>query len=181
MALLLEKYRKEITPALQSKFHKKNLYSLPKLEKIVVNMGLGDAPQDPKVMESAVRDLSLITGQRPIVTRARKSIAAFKLRQGSPIGCMVTLRGKRMYEFLQRLISVTIPRVRDFRGLSPRSFDGHGHYTFGLKEQTVFPEINLDEVYKTTGMNITLVIANSESPEESFELLRLLGMPFARA
>ena len=179
MARLKEKYKSEIAPALKEKLGLDNIMQAPKLSKIVVNMGLGDAPTDGKVMESAIKELTLITSQKPSITRAKKSIAGFKLRAGQAIGCMVTLRGDRMYEFLDRLTNVAIPRIRDFRGVSTKGFDGFGNYTMGIKEQIVFPEIDYDDVYKIRGMNIAFVIKNSSGREASMELLRELGMPFA--
>lgn len=180
MARLKEKYKSEITPLLKENLALSNVMEVPKLTKIVVNMGLGDAPGDAKVMESAMKELARITGQKPAITRAKKSIAGFKLREGAAIGCKVTLRGDRMYEFFDRLVNIAIPRIRDFRGVSRKAFDGFGNFTLGLKEQIVFPEINYDDVYKIRGMNIVFVIQNSNSREASLELLRALGMPFAR-
>ena len=180
MARLKEKFRNEITPALKEKLAIDNVMDVPKLSKIVVNMGLGDAPDDAKVMESAMKELARITGQKPAITRAKKSIAGFKLRAGAAIGCKVTLRGDRMYEFFDRLVNVAIPRIRDFRGVSRKAFDGFGNFTLGIKEQIVFPEIDYDDVYKIRGMNIVFVIRNSRSREASIELLSALGMPFAR-
>lgn len=180
MARLKEKFKNEVAPLLKERLALSNIMEVPRLTKIVVNMGLGDAPGDAKVMESAMKELARITGQKPAVTRAKKSIAGFKLREGAAIGCMVTLRGDRMYEFFDRLVNIAIPRIRDFRGVSRRAFDGFGNYTLGLREQIVFPEINYDDVYKIRGMNIVFVIKNSSSREASIELLRALGMPFAR-
>ncbi|NQU08881.1 MAG: 50S ribosomal protein L5 [Candidatus Abyssubacteria bacterium] len=180
MASLKEKYKEEIAPALKEKLGLGNIMEVPRLTKIVVNMGLGDAPDDGKIMESALKELAIITAQKPAITRAKKSIAGFKLRAGAAIGCKVTLRGNRMYEFFVRLTNIAIPRIRDFRGLSLKAFDGFGNYTMGIKEQIVFPEIDYDEVYKIRGMNIVFVIKNSKSREASIELLRELGMPFAR-
>lgn len=180
MARLKEKYDSEIAQALKERLGLDNIMQTPRLSKIVVNMGLGDAPTDGKIMESAVKELTLITGQKPLITRAKKSIAAFKLRAGQAIGCKVTLRGKRMYEFLDRLTNIAIPRIRDFRGVSARAFDDFGNYTLGIKEQIVFPEIDYDDVYKIRGMNIVFVIENSSGREASRELLRELGMPFAQ-
>ena len=177
MSRLLERYRKEIVPALNKQFGYTNPLQSPRLQKIVVNAGVGEGAHDPKIIEVCLQELALITGQRPVVTKAKKAISNFKIREGSTIGCKVTLRGRRMYEFMDRLVNVTLPRIRDFRGLSPRSFDGGGHYTFGLTEQVIFPEIEYDKVEKTYGMDITFVI-QSHSQEESKELLRLLGMPF---
>jgi large subunit ribosomal protein L5 len=180
LARLKEKYRNEIVPALKDKLDLANVMDVPKLSKIVVNMGLGDAPDDAKVMESAIKELAIITGQTPTVTRAKKSIAGFKLRAGAAIGCKVTLRGDRMYEFFDRLVNIAIPRIRDFRGVSRKAFDGFGNFTLGIREQVVFPEIDYDEVYKTRGMNIVFVINNSSDRETSIELLSELGMPFIR-
>ena len=174
---LKERYRQEIVPKLVKRFGYKNPMQLPRLQKIVVNMGLGEATANPKLMDAAVAEMASITGQKPVVTRAKKSIAAFKLRTGMPIGCMVTLRRGRMWEFLDRLVTLSLPRVRDFRGVSPRAFDGAGNYTVGLKEQIVFPEINFDKVDKIKGMNITIV-TTAKTNEEARELLRELGMPF---
>lgn len=176
MIRLLEKYQKEVTPQLINRFHYKNKLSVPKLQKVVVNMGLGKAVDNKKIIEEAVKHLSIITGQKPLVTRARKAISGFKLRKDLPIGCKVTLRNKRMYEFLDRLISIVLPRIKDFRGLSPKSFDGRGNYTLGLSELNVFPEINIDTIESVQGMDITLVISGN-SNEQSCELLKLLGMP----
>ncbi len=180
MARLKETYKKEIAPALKDRLSLRNINQVPRLSKIVVNMGLGDAPSDAKVMESAIKELSRITGQKPVVTRAKKSIAGFKLRAGSAIGCKVTLRGDRMYEFFDRLVNIAIPRIRDFRGVSRTGFDQFGNYTLGIKEQIIFPEIDYDDVYKIRGMNIVFVIENAQSREASIELLKDLGMPFGR-
>lgn len=177
MARLKEKYLKEIRKHMQEKFGYKNVMEIPKLEKIVVNMGVGEATQNPKAIDSAVQDLMAITGQKPVVTKAKKSIAAFKLRQGNSIGCKVTLRGERMYEFLDRLINVALPRVRDFQGVSPHAFDGRGNYSLGLREQLIFPEIEYDKIDKTRGLEITMV-TTAKSDEEARELLRAFGMPF---
>ncbi|MEP9412305.1 MAG: 50S ribosomal protein L5 [Candidatus Brocadia sp.] len=177
MARLLEKYKQQVTPQLIEKFRYKNRLSVPRLQKIVVNMGIGRATENKKLIEEGVKHLSVITGQKPLVTKAKKAISGFKLRKGQAIGCKVTLRGKRMYEFLDRLISIVLPRIRDFRGLSMKSFDGRGNYTVGLTEQIVFPEISVDTVEFVQGMDITLVITGN-SNEQSCELLRLLGMPF---
>ena len=174
---LRARYQKEIVPALMKRFGYKNPMQVPRLEKVVVNMGLGEAVGNPKLIDGAVSDLTAITGQKPVVTRAKKSIATFKLREGMPIGAKVTLRRERMWEFLDRLVSLSLPRVRDFRGISPRAFDGAGNYTLGLKEQIVFPEIDFDKVDKIKGMNIT-VVTTAESNEEAKELLGKLGMPF---
>ncbi|GFN23035.1 50S ribosomal protein L5 [Thermanaeromonas sp. C210] len=177
VARLKEKYLKDIRPAMQTKFGYRNIMEIPRLEKIVVNMGIGEATQNPKALDGAVEDLMAITGQRPVVTRAKKSIAAFKLRKGNKIGCKVTLRGDRMYEFLDRLINVALPRVRDFKGVSPNSFDGRGNYTLGLREQLIFPEIDYDKIDQVRGMDIT-VVTTAKTDEEARELLRLFGMPF---
>jgi len=174
---LQEKYEKEIVSALAEKLGRENRLSLPRLKKIVVNMGVGSAISEKKHLEEAVAAMTDITGQKPIITKARKSVAGFKLREEMPIGCKVTLRGRRMYEFLDRLISVALPRVRDFRGISPNAFDGRGNYSLGLTEQLVFPELNPDKYIRPQGMNITLVIS-AGSNDDSRELLRLLGMPF---
>lgn len=177
MARLLERYRNEVVPQLMEEFGYRNIMQVPKLEKIVVNIGLGEAIQNAKAIDAAVADLMAITGQKPVVTRAKKSIAAFKLRAGMPIGAMVTLRGRRMYEFLDRLQSVAMPRIRDFRGVSPNSFDGRGNYTLGLREQTIFPEINYDQVDKVKGMNITIT-TTAKTDEEGKALLKHIGLPF---
>lgn len=174
---LKEKYHQEIAPALSKEFGYKNPMSIPKLEKIVLNMGLGEAIQNPKIMDTAVNELAAISGQKPVVTKAKKSIAAFKLREGMSIGAMVTLRGDRMYEFLDRFISVTLPRVRDFRGVSPKSFDGRGNYTIGLRDQLIFPEIDFGKVDKARGMNVCIV-TTAKTDEEARALLRHFGMPF---
>ena len=179
MARLKEYYISEVVPAMQKEFGYTNTNRIPKLEKIVVNMGLGDAVQDVKIIEKARAELATITGQSPVVTRARKSVANFKLREGMPIGCMGTLRGERMYEFLDRLINSVLPRVRDFRGISSKGFDGRGNYTMGLREQSVFPEIDYDSIEKVHGMNIT-VVTTANSDEEGRELLRAFGMPFRK-
>jgi large subunit ribosomal protein L5 len=171
------RYRKEGVPALMKELGLKNPYQVPRLEKIVVNMGLGEALANNKILESAVDQLGAITGQRPVVTRARKSIANFKLRQGQAIGCAVTLRGDRMYEFLDRLISVALPRVRDFKGVSPKAFDGKGNYTLGVREQIIFPEINYDQIEKVKGLNISFV-TTAKNDEQGLALMRHFGMPF---
>ncbi len=176
-ARLKQRYEKEIRPALVQEFGYKNTMQAPRLEKIVVNMGLGEAITNGKILDASVEQLAAITGQKPVVTRARKSIANFKLRQGQSIGAMVTLRGERAYEFLDRLLSIALPRVRDFKGVSPKAFDGKGNYTLGVKEQIIFPEINYDKVEKIKGLNITLV-TTARSDEEGRALLRHLGMPF---
>ena len=179
MNRLLEKYRNEITPALMEKFNYSSIMESPKISKIVINIGVGDAVANPKVLDDAVNELTLITGQKPLVTRAKKSIATFKLREGMPIGCKVTLRGERMYDFLDKLISIALPRVRDFRGVNPKGFDGRGNYTLGVKEQLIFPEINYDKVSKIRGMDIVFV-TTANTDQEAFELLKLFGMPFRR-
>jgi len=176
---LKEKYYKEIVPELMKKFKYKNIMQVPKLEKIVINMGVGEATQNVKELEVAMKELSIITGQWPAIKRAKKSISSFRVRKGQPIACMVTLRGDRMYEFLDRFISIALPRVRDFRGLSPKSFDGKGNYTIGVKDQLIFPEIDYTKVEKSRGMNITFV-TTGKTDEEGFELLNLFGMPFRR-
>ncbi|HOJ12932.1 MAG TPA: 50S ribosomal protein L5 [Deltaproteobacteria bacterium] len=179
MARLKEYYLKEIVPALRTEYGYKNVHQVPKLVKIVLNMGLGDAVQDIKIIDRAAEELALITGQKPVVRKARKSIAAFKLREGMPVGCSVTLRGERMYEFLDRLINAVLPRVRDFRGVSPKGFDGRGNYTMGLNDQSVFPEINYDAIDKLRGMNITIV-TTAGSDDEGRSLLAAFGMPFRK-
>ncbi|MFS8630689.1 MAG: 50S ribosomal protein L5 [Bacillales bacterium] len=179
MNRMKEKYEKEIIPALMKKFNYKSVMQVPKIEKIVINMGIGDAVQNPKALDSAVEELSLISGQRPIITRAKKSIAGFRLRAGMPIGCKVTLRGDRMYHFFDKLISVALPRVRDFRGLSKKSFDGRGNYTLGVREQLIFPEIDYDKVNKVRGMDI-VIVTTAKTDEEARELLTLFGMPFQK-
>lgn len=177
MARLYDRYLNEIAPALQQKFAYKNVMQIPKIDKIVINMGVGEAVQNSKAIDSAVGDLMKIAGQKPIVTRAKKSIAAFKLREGMPIGCKVTLRGQRMYEFMDRLLSVALPRVRDFRGISAKAFDGRGNYTLGIKEQLIFPEIEYDKIDKLRGMDVVFV-TTAKTDEEARELLRGFGMPY---
>jgi large subunit ribosomal protein L5 len=177
---MLAHYRETIAPALQSEFNFENVMQIPRLTKIVVNMGVGEATRDAKLMDGAVRDLTAITGQKPLVTKARKSIAQFKLREGMPIGCHVTLRGDRMWEFLDRLLSLALPRIRDFRGLSPKQFDGNGNYTFGLNEQSMFHEIDQDRIDRVRGMDIT-VVTTAKTDDEGRALLRLLGFPFKEA
>jgi large subunit ribosomal protein L5 len=177
MARLKDYYRNKVVPALTKEFKYKNRMQVPKLEKIVVNMGVGEAIQNIKALESAVADLSMIVGQKPVITKARKSIATFKLRQGMSIGCTVTLRGDRMYEFFDRLVNVTLPRVRDFRGISPKSFDGRGNFALGLKEQIIFPEIDYDKIDKIRGMNV-VIATSAKTDEEARQLLRLMGLPF---
>lgn len=180
MSRMREKYKNEIIPALMEKFNYKSIMQVPKLDKIVVNMGVGDAKENPKAIDSAANDLAVITGQRPIINKAKKSVAAFKLRQGMNIGCKVTLRGDRMYEFLDKLFNVALPRVRDFRGISPNAFDGRGNYSLGIKEQLIFPEINYDKIDKVRGMDI-IFVTTAKTDEEAKELLTLLGGPFARS
>lgn len=177
MARLRDKYKNDIAPALAKEFDIKNPMAVPKIEKIVVNMGLGEASSNAKILDVATEELKTITGQKPVITKAKKSIAAFKLRQGMAIGTMVTLRGERMYEFLDRLISVALPRVRDFRGVSGKAFDGRGNYTLGVKEQLIFPEIDFNKVDKTRGMNIS-IITTATNDEQARSLLKSMGMPF---
>jgi large subunit ribosomal protein L5 len=177
MSRLKERYSKEVAPALQKEFGYKNVMAIPKIEKVVVNMGLGEATQNAKIVDTGADEVTRITGQKPVVTRAKKSIAQFKVRKGMPIGAMVTLRGERMWEFLDRLMSIALPRVRDFRGVSPRGFDGRGNFTLGLKDQLIFPEIDYMKVDKARGMNIS-VVTTAKTDEESRKLLQLLGMPF---
>lgn len=179
MTRLKDKYVKEITPALMSKFNYKSIMQVPKIEKIVINMGVGDAVQNAKALDNAVEELGLITGQKPLITRAKKSIAGFRLREGMPIGAKVTLRGERMYEFLDKLVSVSLPRVRDFHGVSKKAFDGRGNYTLGIKEQLIFPEVDYDLVDKVRGMDI-VIVTTANTDEESRELLAQLGMPFQK-
>jgi large subunit ribosomal protein L5 len=180
MARLMDRYQKEIVPRLQEKLGRKNKLSLPRLQKIVVNMGVGKALQDKNRMEQAADNLTHITGQRAQVTKAKVAISSFRLRDGNEIGCRVTLRGRRMFEFLDRLISIALPRIRDFRGINPKSFDGNGNYSLGLSEQMIFPEIDPDKVTFTQGMDVTLV-TSTRSDDEARELLRLFGMPFREA
>jgi len=177
MARLQDRYKAEIVPRLKEKFGYRNVMQVPKLSKVVVNMGLGDAIENVKVIETAAAEIGIITGQKPVVTKARKSIANFKLREGVPIGVMVTLRRDQMYHFLDKLIAIALLRVRDFKGVSPRGFDGRGNYTLGIKEQIMFPEVNYDKIDKIRGMNITIV-TTARTDEEGLELLRLMGMPF---
>lgn len=172
-----EKYQKEVLPVLQKQFNYENVLSVPKIEKVVINVGLGEAIQNPKALDATINDLRQITGQKPIITKAKKSIATFKLRQGMSIGTCVTLRGRRMYEFLDRLLNLALPRIRDFRGISAKSFDGRGNYSLGLKDQLIFPEIDYEKVDKTRGMNITFVTTAS-TDEEGRALLKLMGLPF---
>jgi len=177
MSRLYTLYKEEITPKLMEKFQYKNVMQVPKIERVVVNIGVGEAIQNPKALDGAVNDLTIITGQKPVITRAKKSIAGFKLREGMPIGCKVTLRGKMMYEFLDRLINLSLPRVRDFRGISPQAFDGRGNFALGIKEQTIFPEIEYDKIDKIRGMEV-VIVTTAKTDEEGRELLRGMGMPF---
>jgi large subunit ribosomal protein L5 len=177
MSRLRDRYTQDVAPALAKEFGYKNVMAIPKIEKVVVNMGLGEATGNAKIVDTGVDEIARVTGQKPVVTRAKKSIAQFKVRKGMPIGAMVTLRGDRMWEFLDRLISIALPRVRDFRGVSPRGFDGRGNYTLGLKDQLLFPEIDYMKVDKARGMNIS-VVTTAKTDEESRKLLQLLGMPF---
>jgi large subunit ribosomal protein L5 len=179
MARLQESFRNDVVPQLMTDFQYSNVMQVPKVTKIVVNIGLGEAVQNARALEAAGGDLTMITGQKPVVTRAKKSIAAFKLRAGMPIGAMVTLRGPRMYEFLDRLVSVSLPRIRDFRGVSPNSFDGRGNYTLGLRDQIMFPEIDYDKIDKTRGLEVSIV-TTARNDEEGRRLLTLMGMPFAK-
>ena len=179
MNRLEEKYKKEVVPSLTGKYNYKTIMLVPKIEKIVVNMGVGDALTNSKNLEAAVNDLAKITGLKPVETKAKKSIAAFKVREGHKIGCKVTLRGEKMYNFLDKLISIDLPRVRDFRGLSPKSFDGRGNYTIGIKEQLIFPEINFDEVEKVRGMDI-VIVTTAKTDAEALDLLKELGVPFRK-
>ena len=179
MNRLMERYQNEVVKSLMEKFNYSSKMQAPKIEKIVLNIGVGDAVSNSKLLDEAVNELTLITGQKPVITRAKKSIAGFKLREGAPIGCKVTLRGERMYEFLDKLVNISLPRVRDFRGVSNNSFDGRGNYTLGIKEQLIFPEINFDKVNKLRGMDIVFV-TTAKSDEEGRELLAQLGMPFKK-
>jgi large subunit ribosomal protein L5 len=172
-----EKYAREAVPGLKSKFNYLNVMQIPEIEKVVVNMGVGDATSDSKAIDAALNDMTAIVGQKPVVTKAKKSIAAFKVRAGAPIGCMVTLRGTRMYDFLDKLFNVSLPRIRDFKGVSPKAFDGRGNYTLGIHDQLIFPEINYDKVDKVRGMDI-VIVTSAKNDEEAFELLKLMGMPF---
>ena len=180
MARLKEKYMNEVVPALQSKFKYSSAMQVPKLEKVVLNMGVGEVKENAKAMDAAVADMALITGQKPVVTKAKKSVAAFKLRQGMNIGCKVTLRGERMYEFVDKFFNVALPRVRDFRGVSSNSFDGRGNYSMGVKEQLIFPEVEYDKVDKVRGMDV-IFVTTAQNDEEARELLKLLGMPFSQS
>ncbi|MCR4719132.1 MAG: 50S ribosomal protein L5 [Firmicutes bacterium] len=180
MSRMQEKYKNEIAPALMEKFGYKSPMQIPKLEKIVINIGMSDAKENPKVIEAAMNDLALITGQKAVVTKAKKSVANFKLREGMNIGCKVTLRAEKMYEFIDRLFSVALPRVRDFKGINPNSFDGRGNYSLGVKEQLIFPEIDYDKIDKIRGMDI-IVVTTAKTDEEARELLSLMGAPFYRS
>jgi len=180
MSRLYDKYVQEVVPAMQEKFKYKSVMQIPRLEKVVINMGVGEVKENPKALDSAVNDLTIITGQKPIITKAKKSIANFKLRQGMNIGCKVTLRADKMYYFVDKLFNTALPRVRDFRGVSPNSFDGRGNYTLGVKDQLIFPEIEYDKVDKVRGMDIVFV-TTAKTDEEGRELLRLLGMPFRQS
>jgi len=175
-----DKYKKEVVPGLIKKFGYKNVYEVPNLVKVNLNMGLGEATENPKIIDGAVKELAVIAGQKPVVTKARKAIAAFKIRAGNAIGCCVTLRGRRMWEFMDRLMNVALPRVRDFRGVSNKAFDGHGDYTLGLREQIIFPEVDYDKVEKFKGMNVT-VATSAKTDEEAYALLEALGMPFKKS
>jgi large subunit ribosomal protein L5 len=177
MARLYETYKSEIVPKLMEKFQYKNVMQVPRVERVVVNIGVGEAIQNPKALDGAVNDLTIISGQKPVVTRAKKSIAGFKLREGMAIGCKVTLRGERMYNFLDKLINLSLPRVRDFRGVSPQAFDGRGNYSLGIKEQTIFPEIEYDKIDKIRGLEV-VIVTTAKTDEEARELLRHMGMPF---
>ena len=176
---LKEKYTSEVAPALKSEFKYSSVMQIPKIEKIVLNMGVGEVKDNPKALDNAMRDMGIIAGQKPVATVSRKSIANFKLREGMKIGCKVTLRGERMYQFLDKLISIDLPRVRDFRGISPNSFDGHGNYAMGIKEQLMFPEIDYDKIDKIRGMDI-IIVTTAKSDEEAKKLLELMGMPFRK-
>lgn len=180
MSRLKERYVNEVVPSMRERFGYENVNQVPRLEKIVINMGVGEAAQDSKALDAAMDELATISGQRPAITRARKSVANFKIREGMAIGCKVTLRGRRMYEFLDKLISVSLPRIRDFRGISPRSFDGRGNYSLGLKEQLIFPEISYDKVTQMRGMDV-IIVTSAKTDEEALELLKALGMPFRAA
>ncbi|EPB8256612.1 50S ribosomal protein L5 [Clostridium perfringens] len=179
MNRLQERYEKEVVPAMMEKFGYKNIMQVPKIEKVVINMGVGEAKDNPKVLESAVSDLQIIVGQKPVLTRAKKSVANFKIRENMALGCKVTLRKTNMYEFVDKLVSIALPRVRDFRGVSAKAFDGRGNYSLGIKEQLIFPEIEYDKVDKVRGMDI-IFVTSANTDEEARELLRFLGMPFAQ-
>ncbi len=179
MSRLKDMYKNEIVDAMIKKFEYKNVMEVPKLEKIIINMGVGEAKENAKILESAMKDLEIISGQKPVMTRAKKSVANFKIREGMPIGCKVTLRGEKMYEFADRLINLALPRVRDFRGVNPNAFDGRGNYALGIKEQLIFPEIEYDKIDKIRGMDV-IFVTTAKTDEESRELLRLFNMPFAK-
>ena len=178
MSRLKEKYQNEIVDALMKKFGYKNIMEVPKLDKVVINMGVGEAKENAKLLEAAVKDMETITGQKAVLTRAKNSVANFKIREGMPIGCKVTLRGEKMYEFVDRLINLSLPRVRDFRGVNPNAFDGRGNYALGIKEQLIFPEIEYDKIEKIHGMNI-IIVTTAKTDEEARALLKLMGMPFS--
>ena len=177
MGRLYERYKQEIVPNLMTKFEYKNIMQVPKIERVVLNIGVGEAIQNPKALDGAANDLRIIAGQKPVITRAKKSIAGFKLREGMAIGCKVTLRGARMYDFLEKLINLALPRVRDFRGISPQAFDGRGNFSLGIKEQTIFPEIEYDKIDKIRGLEV-VIVTTAKTDEEARELLRGMGMPF---
>lgn len=179
MSVLKDIYQKEAVPALMEKFKYDNIMQVPRLDKVVINMGVGEAKEDAKVLDHAIEEMTLISGQKPVITRAKKSVANFKIREGMPVGCKVTLRGERMYDFLYKVMNIALPRIRDFRGVSPKSFDGRGNYTLGMQNQTVFPEILLDKIDKVRGMDI-VVATTAKTDEEARELLGLLGMPFRK-
>lgn len=179
MSRLKDKYKNEISPAMSEKFKYKSVMQIPRLEKIVLNMGVGDVKDNPKAVDNAANDMSIIAGQHAVITKAKKSVSAFKLREGMNIGCKVTLRGEKMYEFLDKLVSISLPRVRDFRGLNPNSFDGRGNYAMGVKEQLIFPEIDYDKIDKIRGMDI-IIVTTAQNDEEARELLRFFGMPFSK-
>jgi len=180
MSRMKQKYLEEVRPALVKRFAYKSILQAPRVDKVVINMGLGEGKDNPKILDAAVKDLSIIAGQKPVITRARRSVASFKVREGMPIGCKLTLRGIRMYDFLDKFFSIALPRVRDFRGISPHSFDGRGNFTIGIKEQLIFPEIEYSQVEKVLGMDITIV-TSAGTDEEARELLTLLGLPFKTA
>jgi len=177
MARLFELYKQEISPKMVEKFSYKNVMQVPRIDKIIINIGVGESIQNPKALDGAVSDLMIITGQKPVITKAKKSIAGFKLREGMSIGCKVTLRGERMYDFLDRLVNIVLPRVRDFRGVSPQAFDGRGNYSLGIKEQTIFPEIEYDKIDKIRGLEV-VIVTSAKTDEEARELLKSMGMPF---
>ncbi|HOO11571.1 MAG TPA: 50S ribosomal protein L5 [Bacillota bacterium] len=179
MSRLLDKYHNEAVPALMEKFGYKNVMEVPKVEKVIINMRVGEAKENAKALEAAVNDLTVISGQKPVITRAKKSVAAFKIRTGMPIGCKVTLRGQRMYEFLDKLFNIALPRVRDFRGVSPDAFDGRGNFALGIKEQLIFPEVDYDKIEKIRGMDV-IIVTTGKTDEEARELLRILGVPFRK-